>query len=100
MTCWPMLAGHEPFVGAALMGLGSALWAVLLTALVWGLVHWLQSVHTATVASGWRDAGVRPTPAREMLRERYARGEIDAATFEEMVTLLLATDTRGDQPGL
>jgi putative membrane protein len=59
-----------------MMTLSSLLWIALIAVLIWAVVRWLnkQNIHTTT-----------PTPsAMEILRQRYARGEIDAATFEQM----------------
>ncbi len=62
--------------GMLMMTLSSLLWIALIAVLIWAVVRWLnkQNVHATT-----------PTPsAMEILRQRYARGEIDTATFEQM----------------
>jgi putative membrane protein len=62
--------------GMLMMTLSSLFWIALIAVLIWAVVRWLnkQNVYTTT-----------PTPsAMEILRQRYARGEIDTATFEQM----------------
>jgi putative membrane protein len=71
--------------GMLMMTLSSLLWIALIAILIWALVRWLnkQNVNTTT-----------PTPsAMEILRQRYARGEIDTATFEQMRERLLTSIT-------
>ena len=73
------------------MFLSSLFWLVLIGIAVWALVRWV-SHQTRTPP---RDHSVkRPAmgpSAEEILRQRYARGEIDAATFEQMRERLDAT---------
>ncbi len=64
---WPMM-----IVGI----IGMTLWIVVLAAIIWQ--------QTAPPASG--------PSALEILRQRYARGEIDATTFEQMRERLEASD--------
>jgi putative membrane protein len=72
------------------MMLGSTLWIVLLVALAWALIRWLNQ-RTPTPQAPYMP-GNEPT-AIEILRQRYARGEIDATTFEQMRERLEASDT-------
>jgi putative membrane protein len=64
------------------MFLGTTLWILLLAALTWALLTWLNR--------RWGRPHPRqdfPSPeisAREILEQRYARGEIDSATFQQM----------------
>ena len=63
------------------------LWVGLIGLLVWGVVALSRRPTTSTVAA--------PQPsALEILSQRYARGEIDAATYNEMRRQILG----GDQP--
>ncbi len=74
----PMMWYGYSWGGMLLMTLSMFLWFAVLGLLVWALVRWLA---VRTPSSGFPTTG--PT-ALEMLRQRYARGEIDAATFEQM----------------
>jgi len=58
-----------------MMTLSSLLWIALIAVLIWGVIYWLKNKQNAHMT----------TPsAMEILRQRYARGEIDATTFEQM----------------
>ncbi|GAC1357552.1 MAG: hypothetical protein NVSMB38_40060 [Ktedonobacteraceae bacterium] len=66
-----------------LMMLGSTLWIVVLIILGWAVIRWLNK---RTPNATWQThtlAGSGPT-AVEILSQRYARGEIDTTTFEQM----------------
>ena len=73
---WPMMLW---------MGIGTIFWLGVLALLIWAVVRWV----------GPRATGRYPTAsgmsAMEILRQRYARGEIDAATFEQMRERLEST---------
>jgi putative membrane protein len=73
-----------------LMFFGMTLWVVLLALLIWALIRWLNR------RTG---PGQQPSPAEhsalEILRQRYARGEIDQTTFEQMRERLQGTDAAG-----
>ena len=67
---WPMMAW------TSLIGV---FWLVVLGLLVWALVHWLsRRSHASSLPP---DRG--PT-ALEILQQRFARGEIDSATYEQL----------------
>ena len=68
-----------------MMTLSSLLWIALIAVLIWAVIRWLnkQNVHTTTATPS----------AMEILRQRYARGEIDTATFEQMRERLLTPST-------
>jgi len=74
----PMMWYSYGWGGMLLMLLSMFLWFAVLGLLVWALVRWL-AVHTP--GGGFPTSG---PSALEILRQRYARGEIDAATFEQM----------------
>ncbi len=62
--------------GMLMMTLSSLLWLALIALLIWAIVHWLTKKGDNTIT---------PAPsAMEILRRRYARGEIDSETFERM----------------
>ncbi len=60
--------------GMLMMFLSSLLWIALIAVLVWAAVSWLNK----------RNANTTAPSAMEILRQRYARGEIDTATFGHM----------------
>jgi uncharacterized membrane protein len=75
-----MMWGYYPSWGGMflIMVLGDILWIVLLSVLVWAVMRWLRhGVRGMGMSSGGLSA-------MEVLRQRYAHGEIDAATFEQM----------------
>jgi putative membrane protein len=76
-VAWPMMLGAW---------VGMTLWILLLAGLIWGLLRWL----------GGRPWHRPMTPPREpsaqdILEQRYARGEIDHSTFEQMRERLQAS---------
>ena len=75
--------------GMLLMLFSMLFWFALLGALIWALVRWVtrSGVSSATPGS--------PT-ALEILQQRYARGEIDDATFERMRQQLLGSTSARD----
>lgn len=87
-----MFFGH--FFMWPLMALGIALqWGFWL--LVIGGIIWAVSQRRRHLTPSDRGAPVmprQPVTALDILRERYARGEIDTEQFDEMVRRLLTTD--------
>lgn len=77
---WPMMLE---------MVFWNLLWLALLGLAVWVLARWLLR----STAHERSQALLPPTEpsALETLRRRYARGEIDAITFEQMCERLQAT---------
>lgn len=70
------------------MLLYATLWIALIGLLIWAVGRWL---------SGRTPAGQsveRGAPAMEILRARYARGEVDEAAFERMRQQLEAAQPR------
>lgn len=68
---WPMLW----------MAFWNILWLVLLGLFIWALVRGLTR---SSRGAGSHHSPERSLDALEILRQRYARGEIDTATFEQM----------------
>lgn len=61
-----------------MMGLGSLLWLALLGLGIWALARLLSNRPSVG------NPPVSGPSAMEILRQRYARGEIDEATFAQM----------------
>jgi len=90
----PMMWGYGFGWGSMfLMSLGGILWIALLIVLAWAALRWLnrKASTAAPPTSG--------PSAMEILQQRYARGEIDTATFEQMRERLEASDARRQQYG-
>jgi putative membrane protein len=81
--------------GMLLMLLSMFLWFAVLGLLVWALVRWLA---VRTPGGGSPPSGSTGPSAIEILRQRYARGEIDAATFEQMRERLEGSGSRTNDP--
>ena len=83
--------------GMWLMLLSMVLWIALLVVVVWAIIRWLDR---RTSSSGSINTNTPPTPgspsALEILGQRYARGEIDATTFEQMRERLVASNRHED----
>jgi putative membrane protein len=76
--------------GMLLMLLSMLFWFALLGALIWALVHWITR-------SGVPSGTPGDPSALETLQQRYARGEIDDATFARMRQHLVgSTSVRDD----
>jgi putative membrane protein len=79
---WPMLW----------MAFWNLLWLVLIGLCIWMLVRWLAT--RSPRRDDWHHS-VAPEPsALEILRRRYARGDIDTATFEQMRERIIASGER------
>jgi putative membrane protein len=87
-----MMWGYGFGWGWLMMSLGTILWIAILVVLVWALIRWLNT-RTSTPAPP-PSSGVHSGPtALEILQQRYARGEIDTATYEQMRERLEASPT-------
>jgi putative membrane protein len=87
---WPMLW----------MTLWNIIWLVVIGLAIWALVRWLMhrtaggQYHSMQGSS----APMQGPSALEILRQRYARGEIDAETFARMREQLIASGARDEEP--
>jgi putative membrane protein len=80
-----------------LMSLGMVLWIALLVVLVWAVIRWLER-RTSTTASPVSSTPPSGSTALEILQQRYARGEIDTVTFEQMQERLTTLGARDQEP--
>jgi len=82
-----MMWGYEwGWPGVLMMSLNSLLWIALIGVLIWAVMRWSSTKHANTTPTP------PPTPsAMEILRQRYARGEIDTEKFEHMCEQLQET---------
>ncbi len=78
------------------MGLSMLFWVVLFGLAIWLLARWLSQRSTAIPPLS---PGTPPNPpsALEILRQRYARGEIDSETFKRMKADLEEVSMRDDR---
>jgi putative membrane protein len=83
--------GYGWWPGMIAMSLSFLFFVALLAVLSWALVRWLGG---RPLTSG-PSAG---PSALEILRQRYARGEIDTATYEEMRQRLAGEHSRDEPP--
>lgn len=86
-----MMWGYYNGAGmSAWMIISSVIWLVLIGVAVWALVRWVGSrAPTATPLSPTAQGPLVQGPsAQEILRQRFARGEIDQPTFERMQAVL------------
>ncbi len=101
---------HElPFFGLMLIFrlVGTLFWIALFALLVLGLVRMLtrsQGLHVPFRANPFTtpqqpQQPYQPISAMEILRQRYARGEIDAVTFDQMRERLQASEQPLQQQG-
>jgi putative membrane protein len=79
------------------MSLGMVPWIALLVVLVWAI---FRSLERKTSTSGPQETSIPASgpSAPEILRQRYARGEIDTATYEQMRAQLAFPGVRNEQP--
>ena len=101
---------HDVFPFVFMFGLSRLLWIALIGLLIWSLIRWARmrnmrwgqpmtpytphapfSEHPLGTDGPRPDAPTHSPTALEILNSRYASGEIDAATFENMRERILAS---------
>ena len=82
--------------GWPLLVFGTVLWIAVLVVLIWALMRWVSHKTSTPPPTMEHMPPSRPS-ALEILQQRYARGEIDTATFEQMRERLEASSARGPQ---
>src|SRR5712692_1513157 len=88
--------GYDFGWGWLLMSIGMVLWIALLVVLVWAVIRWLER---KTSTSGPQETSIPASgpSALEILQQRYVRGEIDTATFEQTRERLEASGMRDSE---
>jgi putative membrane protein len=79
--------GHGLGLLLPFLFLGRIFWLVILGLLVWSLIRWLSARNRhmhMPFYTPWTPPTQPQPSALEILRQRYARGEIDTATYENM----------------
>lgn len=91
-----MMWGYYPSWGGMflMMVVSNILWIALLGVLVWAVIRWFERRSGASSRPAPGSSESSPS-ALEILRQRYARGEIDATTFEQMRERLSASESPG-----
>ncbi len=77
------------------MLLNSVIWIALLAVVAWAIIRWVNG--KVTNATPFTTSTPSGPSALEIVRQRYARGEIDAATFEQMRERLESSHAPGYQ---
>ena len=85
------------WLSTLLMSLGMVLWIALLVVLVWAVIRWLER-KVITPASPVTSTPPSGPSALEILQQRYARGEIDTVSFEQMRERLTTLGAQDQEP--
>ncbi len=94
-----MMWGYDFGWGWLLMSFSMVLWIALLVVLVWAVIRWLERKTTTPIPPSTGTPLAGPS-ALEILQQRYARGEIDTATFEQMRERLEASTMHEPQSSI
>ena len=76
-------SGLDSWLGMLQSTANTLFWIALCIFLAWVLLKWVLPYLLPTFMENQEPETARP-PALEILRQRYASGEIDAVTFEQM----------------
>ena len=89
--------GFDPeFFGEVIPLLWTFVWIALLAVLAWALLRWLTTKNPSIIGLHTAPPQYQPS-AIEILRGRYARGEINEETFQQMQERLEASTPPGQQ---
>ena len=92
---YPLGYEHALSPAVHLSTLSTVLWIALLAILAWTLWRWI-SPYILPMLEDIFDTSPTDVPALEILRRRYAAGEIDAVTYEQMRERLEASYRSGE----
>jgi putative membrane protein len=91
-----MMWGYYPGMGWWMI-VSTLLWLLLIGAAVWALLRWVA--HQTQPGAHYQSGGPADRPsALEILRRRFANGEIDGDTFERMRRQLEAAGSKEETP--
>lgn len=99
----PWVDGHIWGPEILLSTLHTVFWIAVFMGLAWALLRWISPYIMPIIADIFdlepypRDGVPAYPPALEILRQRYAAGEIDAVTFEQMRERLEASYQQSEQ---
>ena len=88
----PMMYGYGygwSWAGLLFMVFSTLFWAGLFALVLWAIVRAVRGTRSGGLFNG----GHAQLSALEILQQRYARGEIDAKTYDEMLSRLNAGTT-------
>lgn len=87
-------SGHGLLFLLPVLFLGKFFWLIILALLIWGVIRRFGYRGRPTPFYHTYQSGMPPVQpsALEILRQRYARGEIDATTFDQMRERLESTE--------
>lgn len=91
----PMNPGIDLWHITLLSGLSTLFWIAMLAGVAWIAMRWLLTSRQFKLIDLFGGVHENPPPL-EILRQRYAAGEIDAVTFEQMREHLEASYRQGD----
>ena len=94
----PWVYGADWWPGMLLSMLNTVLWIALFSVLAWALWKWISPYIMPLIGDIFGMPPAEP-PALEILRQRYAAGEIDANTFEQMRERLEASYRHEERSG-
>lgn len=93
-----MDGGWHGWAGLAFMGLALLFWVGVIALIAWMVTRLVARRSPAVALAAAPAYSYAPPSAMETLRQRYARGEIDATTFDQMAERLRASEQR-ERPG-